>query len=265
MVAGAAVLALVSAIFIVLGALPQGYAFLEQAGSVLAPLFCVPVFSHVRQAYLAREMRSGSRSETGQSGYRFLSFALVAALFLTALSFFFNSVSIWQKSLLFSALRQEGVSVDDATLQFEMGEGDDIVVAPLLFLAGIAVGWRMRVDRVPWPLLSIAAIFVIMAIVRTSHLIAIESFWVPTGAATDPWTWSDFWSDILTYPIATVLGCLIGYMTAALLRAAVWMLRRSFPAVGHVLPSAERRAGAAAPPAPADSASRGPLATSEDR
>jgi hypothetical protein len=228
LLAAGGVLLLITALFAILGALPHDYSFLEQVDAVFAPLLCVPAFTRLRATFRAREAADRPVAVT-QPESNFLSFALVSALVLAGLTLFFDAVSIWQKSLLFTALQREGVTVDAGTLDFEMTEGDDVVVVPLLFLAGVAIGWRMRTDRVHWPLLSMAAIFVLMAIVRTLHLVLIGHFWIPTGEEADIWTWSDFWTDILTIPMSVLLGCVIGFLAVIVLRALGGLLTQMFP------------------------------------
>lgn len=246
LLAAGGVLLLITALFAILGALPQDYAFLEQVGAVFAPLLCVPAFTQLRAAFRAREAGVGQPVAAAPPGSNFLSFALVSALVLTGLALFFDAVSIWQKSLLFTALQREGVTIDAGTLDFEMTEGDDVVVVPLLFLAGAAIGWRMRTDRVRWPLLSMATIFVLMAIVRTLHLVLIGHFWIPTGEETDIWTWSDFWTDILTIPLSVLLGCVFGFLGAIILRALGGLLTQMFPGLAPFLrpdPAATKPSG----------------------
>lgn len=229
LLAAGGVLLLITALFAILGALPRDYSFLGQVGAVFAPLLCVPAFTRLRAAIRAREAVAGQPVAVAPPESNFLSFALVSALVLAGLTLFFDAVSIWQKSLLFTALQREGVTVDAGTLDFEMTEGDDVVVVPLLFLAGVAIGWRMRTDCVHWPLLSMATIFVLMAIVRTLHLVLIGHFWIPTGEEADIWTWSDFWTDILTIPMSVLLGCVIGFLAIIVLRAIGGLLTQMFP------------------------------------
>jgi hypothetical protein len=233
LLAAGGVLLLVTVLFAIIGALPGNYAFLEQVGALFVPLLCVPVFTQLRATF--RAGKTYRPAEAAPQGGNFLSFALVAALLLTGLALFFDAVSIWQKALLFMTLEREGVTVDAATIDFEMTEGDEVVVMPLMFLAGAAIGWRMRADRVRWPLVSMVTIFVLMAVVRTLHLAAIGHFWIPTGEETDIWTWSDFWSDILLIPMSVLLGCVFGFVAAILLLFLGGLLTQMVPGLAHFL------------------------------
>lgn len=234
-VAAVGVLVLISAIFAVLGAFPRDYAFLEQIGQVVAPLLCVPAFSRFREAFLARKGPRGHPAEMRLPSYRCFSFALFAALVLTGLALFFDAVSIWQKALLYGALAREGVVVDQSTLDFEMSEGDDVVVTPLMFLASVAVGWKLRTDRVPWPVFAMATIFVLMIVVRMLHLVMIGNFLLPGGDPAE-WSWSDLVLDVVEYPVATLVGCLLGFLAAIVLRALASALKQIFPTLGYAFP-----------------------------
>ena len=214
MVSAGAVFALISAIFAGLGVLPEQYAFIGKVGEVFAPLLCVPVFSRVRHAIIVRKQATGAPVVVEPSGYRFLSYALIATLLLTFLTELFNTVSILQKTLVVESLREEGVVMSDDTARAVSQFGDGVLVLPLMFLAAIAVGWTLHKSNIPRPMLCIAVIFVFMLVVRILYLVLATGFlgaiyaegerlgMSPVGAVALAW---------ISLPLVVFAGCLAGF------------------------------------------------------
>jgi hypothetical protein len=226
-VSAAAVFALISAIFAGLSVLPEQYAFIGNVGEVFAPLLCVPVFSRVRHALIAREEASRAPVAVELSGYRFLSFALVATLLLTFLAELFNSLSILQKTFVVKSLLKAGVAMSDETARAVSQFGDGVLVLPLMFLAAVAVGWTLHKRGVARPILCIATIFAFMLAIRILYIVFDTGFLGAIYAAGERLGMGRAGALLVAWaslPLVVFAGCLAGFY---LRRAAMALAARA--------------------------------------
>jgi hypothetical protein len=222
--AGGLVLALMSAIFVALSALPEGLGFVGQVAEIFAPLVCVPAFVKFRERLAAsRAALIGSAAAIRPVGYQFLAFAVIATLLLTFLAELFNMVSIVQKQFLLEQMRTAGVALDDAAIATWSGHGDGVVVLPLLFLAAFAVGAAIHVRRIARPWACLLALFCLSLLVRALYVFGKPSLRDGLIAfETDLPLWSVFMLALAVWPIVIALGSVSGYLAA---RVASWGAR----------------------------------------
>jgi hypothetical protein len=150
---------------------------------------------------------------------QFFTYAVVATLVLYFLVELFNSVSIAQKTLLLSNLRDDNVVLEQASLD-RAKYGDGVVVLPLLLMAAIAVGWVIHSKGIAHPTLCIIMLFVLMTVLRALYLVFSPYLWNATQG--QPFGFAVLLS---VWPVVTAIGSAVGYASRALSRTVAQLFK----------------------------------------